>query len=434
MKTLSYRYLPLNLYLGYTAFVLMALFWGPIKYKGLNYFILLPFIFAVILLFIIGYFAGAKGTFLQTSSILDSRFFCYKKILRLFNVLLMVGVISSMFQWYFFISSGGGLSLSKIGLSYVSLYDGYERGTANIDFLYIIKIFEQATITLVLLFSFYYYGTMSKRARCAFLFIVGSYLIINLLGTGKQKYLGDVILFTGFSQAIKFATNRIRFKQSTLWLFFVSFVLVFFVFVEILRQRYFAAGIGLDNFYIKAHPLIEWEEGSILFKFVNPDYVLALGIFLSYFSNGLYGLYLSLTLPFKWTYLFGNSYSLGRIIEIIFSNKGMILENTYPFRVGEVYGWGLNKWHSLYSWLASDFTFFGVVFLCPFFAYFYARIWRKAVNSSNPFAGPFFIYLSMGLMFSYANNQIMHGLSGVIVLIFLICGFSYYGRVYPRGI
>jgi hypothetical protein len=79
----------------------------------------------------------------------------------------------------------------------------------------------------------------------------------------------------------------------------------------------------------------------------------------------------------------------------------------------------------LFAWLASDITFIGVLFLVPLFAFLYARLWLQAIKSSNPFSGPLFVYLSLGLIFSYANNQIMHTLAGVIVLLVLLAGWIF---------
>ncbi|CAN1599905.1 hypothetical protein [Pseudomonas mediterranea] len=427
MKILSYRYLPLNLYIGYSAFVLFCLFIGPVEYKGLDYFVLVPFVAGMLFLFFIGYVFGARGNYSAGGDRLVGRALSYGRISHLVNALLVLGVVSSVWQFYNFLSSDGGLSLSSIGDNYVAGYKGYERGQANVDLMYIINIFEQAISLFLILICFYYFSVMKKLSRYSFLFVVATYLIVNVVGSGKQKYLGDIIIFTFFCTMINFAAKRTKFKASLLILGGAAAAVVFFMFIEILRQRYQAAGITLDNIYEKTHPLIYWDQTSGIFNWVSVDYGLALGIFLGYFTNGLYGLYLSLTLPFDWTYFVGNSYSLGRIVEIALGESGSVLEHTYPYRVGQEYGWGFDKWHSLFAWMASDISFTGVLLLTPVFSFFYAKLWLQAVKASNPIAGPLFVYCSMGLIFSYANNQIMHGLAGVIVLFGLLVAWLFFG-------
>ena len=423
MRILSYRYLPLNVYVGYSFFVLICLFIGPIKYRGLDYIVLMSFITAWVSLFALGYIAGARGNYRQHATDFEGRVASYRKVRWFVSVVLVLGVISSVGQGYSFLASGGDISLGTIGDNYVKGYEGYERGQAHINLLYILNIFDQALVALVLLFSFYYFKVMGRFARHAFLFVVTTYLVVNVFGAGKQKYLGDVVIFAFFCMAINFAARGRKVSMRTFGIAAVVVASVFLMFLEILRQRYLAAGIGLDNIYEKSHPLIAWDDSSLVVSLVHSDYALALGVFLGYFTNGLYGLYLSLTLPFEWTYFVGNSYSLGRIVEIALSADGSILEHTYPYRVGVVYGWGFDKWHSLFAWLASDISFVGVLFFAPLLSFVYARLWLQAIKASNPFAGPLFIYLSLGLIFSYANNQLMHSLAGVIVLGVLFAGW-----------
>lgn len=424
MKIFSYRYLPLNIYLGYSFFVLVSLVIGPIQYKDINYLVLLPFLAIMIFLFALGFVAGARGSYRHYPVSFDVRLFSYNKIGHFISVLLFLALIGALAQWYHFFVSGAQLNLGNIGSNYVKGYENYERGQAQINILYILNIFDQALATLVLLFSLYYFKAMRKFAKYVFLFVVITYLLINVIGTGKQKYFGDVVIYSFFCMTLNFAAKARKFRLRTVFLVTLSAMFVFFIFIEILRQRYQAAGIGLDNIYEKAHPLIIWDESSLVFNLVSSDYALALGIFLGYFTSGLYGLYLSLTLSFEWSYFIGNSYSLGRIAEIILSSDGSVLGHTYPYRVGEIYGWGFDKWHSLFAWLASDVSFVGVLFLTPLFACFYGKLWLQAIKASNPFSGPLFIYLSLGLIFSYANNQLMHGLAGIIVLVVLLLGWT----------
>lgn len=428
MSVFSYRYLPMNVYLGYSFFVLLGLFIGPIEYKGLDYPVLVSYVGAIVILFAVGYVAGASGVRHSERAYYAGRKALYHDGRFFFRFILFLGVISAFVQWYSFISSGGGLSLQGIGESYVRGYEDYGRGQAKIDFFYVVNIFKQAIEVLVLLCALYYYSVMGRVARYSFLFVILTYLLINVVGTGKQKYLGDVVVFLFYSLSIVFAAKRKRFRVVTVSFVVGAVVFAAVLFVEILRQRYSAAGIDLDNIYEKTHPLISWDHGSLISSLVGDDYALPLGMFLGYFTNGLYGLYLSLTLPFEWTFMVGNSYSLGRIAEIVMGADGTILEHTYPYRVGEEYGWGFEKWHSLFSWLASDITFAGVLLLAPLFGFLYARLWLQAVSASNRFAGPLFIYLSLGLVFSFANNQLMHALAGVIVLFVLFAGWLFTGR------
>lgn len=418
---LSYRYLPLNIFLGYSVFVLFALVVGPINYYRIDLPGLALFLVPLVMLFFVGFVLGARGP-LYTS--LDDNFMAHRgealaQIHKLFRVMLAISTVSALGQWAMFATGERSLSLTEIGTNYVTGYDGYERGAASVDGAYVFNIFDQALTVVVLLVSIYYYRLLSRGQRAAVWFVISSYLIINVIGSGKQKYLGDIIVFVAYGSALNFAARRARIGGLVGILVSLGLLMASMAFVEILAQRYVAAGVGLDNIHEKLHPLMSWNDDAPLIEWLPEDYAISFGMFLAYFTNGLYGLSLSLQLPFDWSYFVGNSYSLGRIVEILLGAPGAVLTHTLPYRVGELYGWDATKWHTLFSWMASDLSFPGVLLVTPFFGFIYAKTWVQAVKGHNPFAGPLFIFLSLGVVFSYSNNQLLHSLQGVLVLSFL---------------
>lgn len=415
---MSHRLAPLQLFWLYTAFVLSCLGFGPVGYRDLNIWPLLTFIGAFLLLLSLGFAIGAGP---QWSDSAEGAIASPPEpsFLRLLWPLTIWSVGSAFYSWLIPALSGQTVSLSAIGESYVEGYRGYVRGTATIDAAYIVTIFDQTIVTLTLLLGLGHLGTLKGALRAAVLFVLASYVLTNVLYTGKQKYLGDAVIFLGAILLISLARRRARIRFMTVMKATVGVLLVTGLFAEMLRQRYIAAGVDVENVIDKLHPLMTWDTDSVLFRLLGPQYGFAAGFFLIYFSNGLYGLSLSLSLPFEWSYFAGSSYSLGRIVEVGLDAPGGILAHTYPYRVGEVYGWGFDKWHSAFAWLASDLTFPGVLALTPFAGFIYARSWRHAVARTNPFAAPFFCYLTLGLMFIYSNNQLVHSLAGVFVLTFL---------------
>jgi len=429
MKIFSYRYLPLNIYSAFTCFTIASLMGGPVIYKEINYTILLAYIAMLMIIFSIGYIWGAKGSLYATAtegtSNAENKFKLYLRIRPLFRLLIICSIASFIIQWYSFVISGGVINIEKMGESYINSYANYERGQAQIGLVYILNIFNQSLVSMTLLFGIYYIKNLNNTYRWMFVFIIVSYLLIYVVALGKQKYFGDLIVFIFFFIFINQAAQRRRQKYAHLISISMLCLVAFIVFVEILNQRYMAVGIGLHNISEKAHPLISWDQTSIFFDVFGEKYGFAIGVFQFYFTNGLYGLSLCLQLPFEWTYFVGNSYSLSRVLEILSGDSLNIVEYSYPYRAGVELGWGADKWHSLFAWLASDITFIGVLVLTLFFARFYAKLWIEAIRSSNPFSGPLFIYFSLGLVFSYANNQLMHTLESVIVLFCLLLGRLY---------
>lgn len=420
MRLRLYTHMPLALYLGFAAWTVASLLLGPVQYQGLDYWVLLPFLLIYLVLFVPGYEFGARGAYPggidQTR---DAGVAARRRVWLLLRLLLTWGLCSSLVRWVVFVRSGATLSLETMGDAYVEGYDGYVRGAAAVDFWYVMVIVDHALVTLCLLFGFSYFCFIGRSGKLVVLAVALTYLLLNVVGGGKQKYLGDVAVFTAYSLLAHAGSTKKKIRPAYVLGAAVVAVLVAGVFVELLRQRYEALGVDLSNVGLKMHPLMHWDRGAFLFDVLGDEYGFAAGVFLVYFSNGLYGLYLGLTLPFEWSLMAGNSYSLGRIVEILAGQPGLILERTYPYRVGEVYGWEFDKWHSAFAWLASDLSFVGVLALTPLFAFCYGRLWRQSLDWSNASARPLFVYLSLGLVFSFANNQLVHGLAGVLVLAFL---------------
>ena len=412
MKLFNYRYLPLNIYILYSFIVAFALIFGPIKFLGMNYALVGIYLTIFLCLFAVAFIAGSSGD-LYIQKIGNDVLFVEHSI---FKFLLYFCLVISVKSWLVFFFSGNSLSLSSMGSNYVSSYDGYIRGGGSIGITYIVNIFEQTftTITLLLIFSFF--GNIKGRAKYISVFIITTYLLVNVIGSGKQKYFGDLIIFSLYSYQIFNAIQGIRFNLKKIMVYMCVGVAIILCFSFILSLRYTAIGISGDNISTSLHPLAYWDDNSIVLFLFGNKIGFSIGMFLAYLSNGLYGLNLCLHLPFEWTYFLGSSYSLAKIIEITLGEPGLILSHSYVFR-SESLGWGLDKWHSIFSWLASDFTFPGVLLIGAMFGFIYGRLWIKAIEGSNPIAKPLFIYLSLGLIFSYSNNQLVHSLSGVFVLV-----------------
>ena len=123
----------------------------------------------------------------------------------------------------------------------------------------------------------------------------------------------------------------------------------------------------------------------------------------------------------------GSSYSMGKVMENLIDTQGSILDKGYALRAEE-FGWGMDKWHSVYSWLASDLTFPGTLIIGFVIAFFYGRVWLRVLQQSNPMAPMMFMLLTVGMLFSLANNQLLHTLEGVILASFLALLYIIAGR------
>jgi len=138
-----------------------------------------------------------------------------------------------------------------------------------------------------------------------------------------------------------------------------------------------------------------------------------------YLSGGYYGLSKCLTLPFKWTYGIGNSVAASSIVKFLFGID--LYEQTYIYRMEETFGIpGKSAWHTIFPWLASDISFFGIPLLFFLISYYYGKSWREILVYNNPISMLLFSLLSVLFVFVVANNQILHGYNYLFITLFVI--------------
>ena len=65
------------------------------------------------------------------------------------------------------------------------------------------------------------------------------------------------------------------------------------------------------------------------------------------------------------------------------------------------------NWHTIYLWLANDFTFIGVPFVIFFIGYFFAKTWCDCISKKNDYAIPLFSLFLIMVFYFYANNQVL---------------------------
>ncbi|WP_069309554.1 hypothetical protein [Porphyrobacter sp. LM 6] len=130
------------------------------------------------------------------------------------------------------------------------------------------------------------------------------------------------------------------------------------------------------------------------------------GALMSYTSQGYYPLSLALNEPFVFSKGVGNSYYYTGIVQS-FTGPDTISDLTYPARI-EYLGWSRwTKWHTIYTWIASDLSFIGVPFFVFAIGFLLARTWRDSLVCANPFAIALLPLLVLMVFYFPANNQVL---------------------------
>lgn len=139
--------------------------------------------------------------------------------------------------------------------------------------------------------------------------------------------------------------------------------------------------------------------------------------FSSYFSQGYYGMSLAMNLPWEPMYGVGNSMFLVDLISDHFTD---IDQYTYQVRM-EPMGWDSDiQWHSMYTWLANDVSFYGVILVMLLIGILFGAMFKDAITTGNPFAKMSIFYFMLMLIFIPCNNQLGQRADTLLSFILLI--------------
>ncbi|MXO60559.1 hypothetical protein GRI89_13520 [Altererythrobacter salegens] len=425
---------PLYSVLCYVGFTFALIVFGPITYYGFDPFLTGLFLFAIMISIAVGYMIGNASYDMRARSrrLASGKPF---NIVPLFYVCLglaLLGLGASVAQAM--LTNTLNLSPSEIGQSYIDTYQDYDRNSGDYSLTFVIYSLTLAPSFIATVWGLFYYKDLSFVARLAVVALVLGNLAFYVIGSGKQKQLGDTIIYLIAIGSIWYARSG---RAVNIKLLLPSVVLtpfVLYAFIYILSQRYSAMSVDALNINVKANYLQSYNLDHPVFKLFGYDAGFGMSMLAGYLSQGYFGLSLALHSGWTWSYMIGFSYSLTVIANRVF-DLPWVIDRTYPYIVGRETGWAESKWHSTFASWASDFTFPGTVILFGFFAFVMARAWRESVDFENPFAILLFTLMTFGAFFIPANNQLFispGSLANVIVVVVLYLLFHWRFNVVRR--
>lgn len=383
------KYYPLRVLLIFLVFTEVLFFIGPTKYTIGNSVVLAFYLIIVNLALFWGYSLGVKRFVPTTHKINDTAV----------HIFLIIGLISiirtTINSW-----ANHGLSFSfdtvvnsilNPGEAYHSEGDVYHGNFIDMTLLY---PFRYTIIPLGL----YYW----KRLPIVYkgVVITGIMLqIIHGLGVGVRKQVLDVILIFFFTiLAIKphmIETPQGRRRIKLVVFFVVSIFLVYFIFSH--ASRY---GYGLNEIL-----LLSGEEPREIYTRHLPSWlVYSLQSITSYLCQGYYALAKGLEMGIKKIAMFGDSW-----VSIYYSKKFFGFDPTPMTYMASLEPLGIDmrvNWHTMYLWLANQYTFIGVPFIIFIIGYFFAQTWNDVVYGKNGYSVIMISFFIIMVFYMFANNQV----------------------------
>lgn len=407
---------------------------GPLSYLGYNKFITPVYILFIVIFFGLSFIVGSR---MRTPSKVLWRKDQNQPFLNiLFRSSLIISILVMSYELiYMARATGLSLSVTNAASSYVEGYSNYTRNSGSYSARFLITSMCALPLFIAQVFGLYYFEILDKPTRLGIVYLFVVSIVVYTFGAGKQKQFGDIMIYMLSALIAKqAAAGRLRL---TTWakiggvLFGGVFVLLVF-----LAARYQAIGIDLIELNANLHNLVEYREGYWLEKLLGEVFAFPLIIFSGYLGQGYFGLSLALEQPFTWTAFVGSSYSMSVILHQFFGVE-FLVEKSYPYLVGDATGWGQTKWHTVFAWLASDLTFWGVPPFMGILGFIYGRVWREILIHKNPFALLVFALMNIGFVYAPANNQLMHSpgaLSTTLGVFFLYVLFHKNFNAAPTGV
>jgi hypothetical protein len=425
----SARFAPLKFVIFYLALTFALSIWGPIQYLSYPIGKTLLFMFFVVFFIALGYLIGVASRARVAHSYRPSDDLFIRRLLNISLVISVAALAMSILSSA--ISGQLNLSISEIGNAYLSGYKDYERNTGTYSANFILYSLSSPFNFIGLVLGLYYFRSLGGVRKILVLSLSIGSLLFYVLGSGKQKQLGDIVIILFAVAAVRYGVQRKPINLKRILAGGVVSVIAGLAFISVLGQRYASLDIDITNINTRASSRVLFDIDHLVFQLFGQNIGLSLAFFLSYLSQGYYGLGLALETDWSWTKFLGFSYSISVIASRLFGVEWEWPNNLLN-QVGESTGWGASKWHTVFTHFATDFTFPGTVLIFGYFAFVYARAWKYAIRFENPLAILVFALLTMGVFFMPANNQLLHSPGGLFTVIVVATLYIFKGRRFNR--
>lgn len=386
-------YLPIKYSLAFLVITELLIWVGPVNYEITNPLMLISYLIIVNVALYLGFNKGIKKA--KVSS--------FSMTLQTVNLLILIGFFVNIYtmriKW-----ATHGRSVTFENLVSALLDPGnayYREGEIAINtqaaFIYvIIGPLQWAAIPL----GIYYWKKLSRFFR---FIVVGTCIItvMTWLGIGTRKGLFDLIITIAFlfvsKNPEKIINNQTKRRIKLYALLFIIAFLFFFVFSNLSR-----GGRSLSDI------------SDISLNSINPWYrkhlPIGLLVALTQITNYLCGGYRLLSLGLRegiiTPTIMGVGYGTANYSIRLFGYNP--IPYTYMQLIQDKFGFDKYQcWHTIYLWLANDFTFVFVPVVIFIIGYYFARVWADCIYGKNPLAYPVLAYMIVMVFYFFANNQVI---------------------------
>ena len=383
---------PLRIILTFLIVSELLIWLGPINYDISNSFILFLYLAILNLAFYMGYKHAVRN--FRPSS--------YKLSGRSIKLLLLFGLFYAFLE---LIDLWGtrGLSVSNLLTNVIDALNNpgeayYSEGDMEQNSYLTIILSPIKWIVIPL--GIYSWDKLSKIYRYIALAII-VISAISWLGIGVRKGIFDLmvtILFIVLALKPQFILLAKWRRRITLYLgVSIIIFIVYFIYSNLSRA-------GFDSF--DALVLMSTlDYRPFYLEFIPLPITTAIAFVTSYLCQGYYALALSLEIGILPLAPMGMSWFTIALAKKFDYDP---TSDTYMHLLESNHNIDMSiNWHSIYVWLANDFSFLGVPIVIYFVGYFLAQTWCDSVVGKNVWAFPIMTLFVIMSMYFFANNQVL---------------------------
>lgn len=396
-------YLPLKIILGFLIFTQILFFIGPIDYKIQSYFILVLYLLSANLALFLGYRFGVK----RSKSVKCRRFgsITFLHFIIIFSVILIIpDFVISLDLDSFSLSKIGKLVSNSIENPLVGQQLAQSRnykGILSKIFLIASPIYF-ASIPL----GIRYWFKLSHLFKFFIILIILTSVLISISLSQRGRIL-NILLITFF---LSLANNASFLKERAKFL-------IFLVIFSVIAFLFYFTYVNLDRHGIKSissisSTLFSYYYSNVKFCYINntsPFFWIPLVEIEYYLSQGYYSLGLAFDVSSYsdvFTYGLGNNLFTATISHEYFQYD--VLNSSYMGLLERYFNIDpLSNWHTIYLWLANDFTFLGSLVIVFYIGFLFAQSWIFNLNGNNFSSVVLFSFMLISVFFFFANNQVL---------------------------
>ncbi len=332
------------------------------------------------------------------------------------------------------------IGLTESNLNY-SLTLGYENSGTLVEKIVVLLIVVLYTFKFAVLpLSLLYWQQIDKKQKVLCIFVVALDIIKWLL-KGMNKGIFDYVFVFIASALFVIASNqrqrqfvleneKIHEKRTRRGRVVLIAAVVMVLGVNVFISNSAARSSRLTTAYYSTSMQIAADPDNVILKLLPTSLhkpVLSLEMYL---TCGYQGLSYALRLPFKWCFGIGNNqFTLSN-----FRDLGLNVTNlTYQARVEDSFPWlEYHNWHSAYTWLANDLSFYLLPLVFFIMGYIFALSWLSSVEKHNPYAIIIFCLYIIRFAYLPANNIVLS--SSFTFITWFVCMILWYLSSHGIGI